>query len=257
MLALAPATAAFFNQPALVPLTATVSIALVIIGLNAWPRALLARDLRFTELNRIETTAAVLGTAGMITTALLDGGAYAFAAFLLVSEFVCLVGAWRICGWRPTAPAHWRSLRPLHRPASDLLVYNVLQCALTQVDTVLVGRWFGAAAAGLYNRPTQLLALPLTHIATPLSQVLAASLSRLSPASPDFSATVRQATNLLAHLTLPIAAVCLVVPHDLVRLVLGPDWPDAAPLLRWLAVSATPTSDSVKPTIWPGETPMR
>ncbi len=238
MLAIAPAVAAFFNAPPLAPLAATMSAALVLIGLNAWPRVLLARDLRFAELNRIETWAAIIGTAAMIATALLNGSAYAFAAFLLVSESVCLIGAWRICGWRSAKPAHWPSIRPLWRPASDLLAYNVLQCVLTQIDTVLMGRWFGAGAAGLYNRPNQLLALPLTHIASPLNQVLAASLSRLSPASPDFATTVRHAANLLAHLTLPFAALCMVVPHDIVRLILGPDWPDAAPLLRWLAVSA-------------------
>ncbi len=238
MLALAPAVALFFNDAQLTPLVATMSAALVLIGLNTWPRVLLARDLRFAELNRIETWAAVIGTVAMIATALLDGGAYAFVAFLLVSESVCLIGAWRVCGWRSTAPARWLSIRPLWRPASDLLAYNVLQCILTQIDTVLMGGWFGAGAAGLYNRPNQLLALPVTHIASPLTQVLAASLSRLSPASPDFSTAVRHAANLLAHLTLPLAVLCIAVPHDIVRLLLGPDWTDAAPLLRWLAVSA-------------------
>ncbi len=238
MLGLSPAIGTFFGEPATVPLAATVSAALVLIGLNAWPRALLARELRFTELNRIETSAALIGTAAMITTALFNGGAYAFAAFLLTSEFVCLVGAWRICRWRPHSRARWQSLHSLWRPASDLLAYNILQCVQLQIDTLLMGRWFGASAAGFYNRPNQLLGLPITHIAAPLTQVLAASLSRLPPNSPQFASIIRQAANLLAYLTLPLAALCIVVPDDVVRLILGPDWPDAAPLLRWLAVGA-------------------
>jgi PST family polysaccharide transporter len=236
--ALAPLVATFYREPRVQSLLSVMSLSLPLIGLNAWPRVLLARDLRFAELNRLETLASVAGTGAMIVAGLAGAGAYAFVVFLLVSEILTLVEAWRVCRWRPRTAARWASLRPLFRAGADLTGYNVLLHLLQQIDALLMGRWFGANALGLYNRPAQLLALPGTHIAAPLTQVLLAALSRLGTASPDFARHVRHTSTLVAHLTLPAAAVCAAIPHEIVRLVFGPTWMPAAPLLRWLAISA-------------------
>ncbi|MSU23200.1 MAG: hypothetical protein EXS32_05170 [Opitutus sp.] len=236
--ALAPVLAAFYHEPRVAGLITTMSAGLLIIGGNAWPRVLLTRQLRFAELNRVETIAAVVGTVAAIVAGGLGAGAYAFVAFLLVSEVISLVEAWRLCGWRPTAPVRWASLREIWRTGVNLTGYNVVQYFQQQLDTLLMGRWFGAGALGLYNRPAQLLALPVQHGTAPLTQVLLATLSRLGPDSPEFARHVRSTANLIAHLTLPLAVVCISLPHETVQLILGAAWPEAAPLLRWLAVNA-------------------
>lgn len=236
--ALAPAVARFYGEPRVQPLLFAMSASLLLIGLNAWPRVLLARDLRFAELNRLETLAAVIGTVAMISAAALGAGAFSFVVFLLVSEAVNLVEAWRICRWRPRAPVRWESLRGLLRHGANLTGYNVLVYFLSQIDTLLMGRWFGAHALGLYTRPGQLLLLAHVHLGTPLNQVLLATLSRLGVASPDFVRHIRETANLIVHLTLPLAVICALVPEPIIRWVLGPGWPEAAPLLRWLAISA-------------------
>lgn len=236
--ALAPAVARFYGEPRVSPVLWAMSGSMLLIGLHAWPRVLLARELRFAELNRLETLAAVIGTGAMIVAGALGAGAFAFVAFLLVSEMVILVESWRVCRWRPRAPGRWASLRGLWRHGADLTGYNVLGYFLQQLDTLLMGRWFGAYSLGLYTRPGQLLVLANTHVSAPLNQVLLATLARLGRASPDFTRHVRETANLLAHLTLPLAAACAVAPDLIVVAVLGHGWPEAAPLLRWLAVSA-------------------
>ena len=140
--------------------------------------------------------------------------------------------------WRPRAPADWPGIRPLAQTGLHLTGYQLLLFGVQQADTLLMGRWFGATALGLYNRAGQLLIQPATHLAAPFNQVLLSTLSRLGAHSPSFAEHFRSTTNTIAHLTLPVAIVCLVLPHEVVRLVLGAAWPDAAPLLAWLAVSA-------------------
>jgi len=236
-LALAPAVARFYHEPRVGPLLAVMSAGFFLNGLNAWPRTLLHRELHFTALNRVETWGAVVGTAAMVAGGAAGAGAYSFVGFLLVSEALMLVAAWRLCRWRPTAPAAWRDLRGLGRTGLQLTGYNLLLYGVQQSDTLLLGKWFGAGPLGLYNRAGQLLIQPTTHLAAPFSQVLLATLSRLGPGSPSFARHLRDTANAIAHFTLPVAVVCLVRPDDMVRLVLGPHWTGAAPLLGWLAVS--------------------
>jgi polysaccharide transporter, PST family len=237
-LALSPAIAAFYREPRVAGVLALLSASLLLLGLNAWPRVLLARALRFTELNRLETIGAFAGTAAMIGSAALGAGAYAFVIFALVSEGVVLVEALRLSRWRPQAAARWESLRSLWRTGADLTGYNILQSILLQVDTLLLGRWFGAAALGFYSRPNQLVALPLQHIGWPLTHVMLATLARNENHPAESARHVRSTANLIAHLALPFAAICVALPHEIVALVLGPSWSEAAPLLRWLALGA-------------------
>lgn len=239
--ALAPAVATFYGEPRVHPLLFAMSGSMLFIGFNNWPRVLLARELRFAELNRLETLAAIGSTLAMIAAAMLGAGAYAFVVFLLVSEAWLMIAAWRVCRWRPTAPARWSSLRPLWSHGVDLTGYNLLFYVVQQIDAVLMGRWFGAHTLGLYTRPAQVVAIPGVHVAAPLGQVLLSALARLDTRAGDYSRLTRDTTNLIAHLTLPIAAVCIAIPDVVVRIVLGAAWLDAASLLRWLALSAAAT----------------
>jgi PST family polysaccharide transporter len=78
----------------------------------------------------------------------------------------------------------------------------------------------------------------MQHIGWPLTQVMLATLARRERCSPEFAGHVRGTANLIAHLTLPLAAWCAAIPHETVHLLLGRDWLAAAPLLRWLAIAA-------------------
>lgn len=241
-LALIPLAVWFFDEPRLAGLLAMLSLTFLLYGTGAFPRALLARQLRFVTINRIETTAAAVGTVAMIAAGALGAGAYAFGVFLLTVEAWAAITAWYVCDWRGRGTPRWSSLRPLFRPGTGFATGNALTYVLAQLDALLVGRWFGAAQLGPYARANQLLTLPSLHVTLPLTQVTFATLSRLRPTSPAFVPHVCQCSNQIAYLTLPVAAACLALPHEIVRVVLGPGWSAAAPLLFWLAVSTAATS---------------
>lgn len=237
-LALIPAAVWFFDEAKLAPLLAAMSASFVFMGISAWPRVLLARELKFAAINRAETLAIVVSTGAMIAAGGLGAGAYAFVVFLLVLEVLSAVLAWRACAWRPRGVTAWRHVRPLLRPGLDLMGYNLLAHLAQQLDTLLIGKWFGPHSVGLYFRSGQILQLPGQHIATPLTQVMLASLARLGPAAPAFRAQVRASATLVLHLALPFSTVCIALPVDVALVLLGREWVEAAPFLRWMGVSA-------------------
>lgn len=236
-----PVVARFYNQPALTPLLGIMSVSFLFIGIGGLPRSLLVRELRFRELNQLESISAVTGTVAMILAAVLGAGAYAFVVFLLVWEFLCAALAWMHCSWRPRVRAQRDGLMTLIRTGLNLTQYNALNYFTQLIETVAVGQYLGAFTLGLYNRAGQMLALPMAHVAEPLSQISLTALSRLTPASPEFERQSSRSTNIIAHLTLPIAAFAVAAPIEAVQIVLGSQWTEAAPILRWLAVSTAIT----------------
>jgi PST family polysaccharide transporter len=236
--ALIPALVWFYDEPRLAPLAALMSVHFVFLGINAFPRVLLARNLDFAALNRLETSAVLLATCVMIAVGALGGGAYAFASFLLTFEGTLMLTAWRMCTWRPRGRREWSRLKPFLRTGTDLTIYHVVAHLAAQIDTLAIGRWFGPRVLGLYNRPAQFLLLPVQHIAAPLSQVLLSALARADHQSAEFRIQFQRTTSLILYLTLPFAACCIALPFETVRLVLGPNWHEAAPFLRWLGLGA-------------------
>jgi O-antigen/teichoic acid export membrane protein len=237
-LALAPVARWFYGEPTVIPLLATMSVSFLFIGAGGYARTQLARELRFRQINFLETVAALLGTALMVVAGMVGAGAYAFVVFLLVTEAAHAALAWRALRHRPRGAFRLASIRDLLRTGTQLTSYHVLGFFLQQLDTYAIGQAFGARALGLYSRSSQLLALPTLHVAAPLTQVVLATLSRLGPESPHFRAEAVRRVTMIAHLTLPLAAVCFTLPEETVRVVLGSQWPEAAPILRWLAVTA-------------------
>jgi PST family polysaccharide transporter len=237
-IALTPALVWFYATPEAAPLAVLMCASLVFTGINAWPRVLLARELQFATLNRLETTAVLIGTAVMIGSAALGAGAYAFACFLLTFEGLLVFTAWRACAWRPAGRPRWQRLAPLLRRGASVTGYTFVVHISGQLDTLAIGKWFGSAVLGLYNRSSQLMLLPAQHISAPLGQVLLSSLSRSQSSGGEIRQQLRSASNLILYLTLPLAIVCIALPAETARVVLGAKWLDAAPFIQWLAVGA-------------------
>lgn len=234
----APVVARFYDEPGVHSVLLLLGVGFILNGVNGWPRARLLRDLRFVDHNRIETAGAVAGTVAMIVAAAAAEEARSFAWFTVISETVMLIGVWRAGPVLPRAPAAWREMLVLSRTGLHVTGFQFLQYATTQLDLVLMGRWFGATALGFYNRAGQVLVQPATHIAAPFTQVLMPTLARLGPASPEFARHFCETTRVIAYLSLPVAALGWAVPEEMVIVLLGRDWPEAAPLLRWLAITA-------------------
>jgi PST family polysaccharide transporter len=237
-LAAAPLAAAFYHEPALLPLLAAMSVSFVFIGVGGLPRAFLMRELRFHELNRIDTISAVVATAAMIASASFGAGRYAFVVFLLISEFISGVLPWRYHRWRPKASPRADGLLQLVRVGLHLTHFYALNFLSKQIETFAVGRFFGAQPLGLYTRAGQMLNLPLQHAAEPLTQVTLGALARSTTDIRKFNDYAIIGAKIVAHLTLPVSALAIAVPELITQLVLGPQWIDAAPLLRWFGVSA-------------------
>jgi len=233
-----PLAAQFYGQPELVRLLLLSSLSFLFIGIAGLPRTLLFRALRFDEINRIETISAFTATAGMITAAALGAGAYSLILFMVLVDIVWAVLAWKHEPCRQLLSAPRESLVALARTGRELTYFQALNYLSQQAEIVGVGQYLGAYALGLYSRASQMLALPTTHLAEPLSQVTLTALSRLTTAPEGFKKQVASGVTIIAYLTLPVAALCIAIPEEIVRILLGSQWHEAAPLMRWLAVSA-------------------
>jgi O-antigen/teichoic acid export membrane protein len=102
-------------------------------------------------------------------------------------------------------------------------------------EKLLLGRFWGASALGLYGRAYQLVTLPVQQLNDAVSTVAFPALSRIQHDTGRLVRSFLKGYSLLISLTVPITIACAIFAEEIVRVLLGPQWMAAAPIFRLLS----------------------
>lgn len=235
--ATAPGIAAFYRSPEVASLVRWLALLFPLTALGGVSRVVLTREMRLATIARIETVSTVLATGLMIIAGLQGAGALSFAIFWLANEAINAVGFAWCARWRPAMNSSG-SLQIHWRQGSTLTAQSMLQFLVSQLDGILIGRWLGAAPAGLYARAAQIMKLPAQHVAIPLAGIMTSTLARCKDHPTAFRNHATSSFRLSAWLVLPGLGLLAALPEPAVRLLLGTDWLASAAFVPWLALAA-------------------
>lgn len=231
-----PLLAAFYDEPLVAPLSVLAGLAFALQGLAVQHQAVLRRTFRVGTMVAVQATALAVGLGSAVVFAHLGAGAYAILIRNVVEAALILAGFWYFSGFRPGRPSKLRSVASELRFGLHLTLSNVMTYFSRQGDNLIVGKLFGPTALGLYSKAYELMLLPLNQVTRPLSSIALAALSRLNADPEQYSRAYFRMTDKALLLTTPLGAVCLGCPELIVRVLLGPGWEEAAPILRALSL---------------------
>jgi O-antigen/teichoic acid export membrane protein len=230
----APAIARFYGEPGVTDIFRVLSLTFAITALGATHAALLTRamDFRGLELRQIGAV-----TAGAVTA--LAGLAAGWGLWAVVAQQVAVAVAstvllWACTGWHPRLRFSVAALREMAGFSANVFGTRLLFYADRNVDSLLIGRFIGASALGLYGVAYNLMLVPLERIAGPLQQVFYPAVARLQGQPERMGLAWIRATRLIGAITTPAMIGVMVTAPDLVRVVLGPRWDGAVPVVQVL-----------------------
>ena len=234
-LALAPIASAFYREPELVLATSVTAITFLFTGAGIQHSALLARQMRFGALALIDGIACFTATSLAISMALAGWGYWALVSLIITVPLITTLGVWLATAWIPKPPR-------LHDGTWSLLHFGgtvTLQGLVTYVawnfDKLLLGRFWGAHAIGLYGRAQTLIMFPVDTLNASVGEVAFAALSRARGDQQRLRRYFLKGYALVVALTVPLAIVCALFSDDLIEVALGTKWTDAAEIFRLLA----------------------
>ena len=102
-------------------------------------------------------------------------------------------------------------------------------------EKVLLGRFWGADALGIYGRAFQLINIPTANLNSAAGEVAFAALSRLQDDPPRLKSYFLKGYSLVMAMTMPMTAACALFADDMILVFLGPKWKAAAAIFRLLA----------------------
>ena len=233
--AMGPAIAAFYNEPQLFWVTTVLAAGFLFNSAGVQHSALLQRQMRFTVLAVISVVSLIAGIAIGIGGARAGYGYWALVAMTITQPLVATIGFWIATGWVPGIPHRRAGIRSMLHFGGTLTLNGLVAYVAYNADKVMIGRFWGVDAIGIYGRAFQLVTIPTDNMNTAVGEVAFSALARLQDDPIRLKSYFLKGFSLVLGLTLPTAIACALFADDIVLFFLGPNWKDAAAIVRLLA----------------------
>lgn len=222
--ALAPQLEDVLRLPGLTPIVRVTALVFLINSLTL-SDYLLARRLHFGRLAAAEITSYAVGYGGVaITLANLGYGPWAIVWGQLGQSSMRTILV--TC----MAP-HTVRFSVMRGPLRELVSYGggyslgrIALWGATQLDNLVVGRYLGAAALGLYGRAYQLVQMPANLFGQVANEVLFPAMAAVQDEQATLRRVYRLGVAFLAALAIPCSVLAAVSSKPLVLALLGKQW---------------------------------
>lgn len=248
-LATAPVLVSFYHEPRLFWVTVTTGAGFILGAAGVQHSALLQRQLRYVALAMIETLSLSISFALGIAMALGGFGYWALVGSTIAAPAVNTASMWAIAAWMPGMPRWTAELRSMLSFGGIITLNNLIVYFAYNFDKLLLGRFWGADVLGLYGRAYQLINVPTNNLHSAVGGVVFSALARLQGDPIRLRNYFLKAYSLVTSMTVPVSVFGALFADDIVLLVFGPKWTDAALMFRLL----TPTIlvfGIINPTGW-------
>ncbi|HLG79974.1 MAG TPA: lipopolysaccharide biosynthesis protein [Bradyrhizobium sp.] len=238
LLAAAPFLANFYSDHRVAEVLAALSLVLVINSLSLQQVALMHRRMQSGSILLIDIGPVVANAVVSIAAARLNYGYWAIVIGQMAHAITAGLLAWTLSPFRPARPSALARTLPLMRFGAHLTGLSLASLAATGLGPLVIGRLFGAAEVGLFDRGYKLVSMSSTQFLTPLSRIAETSLARLGSDPIRYRQAHQQFSEALILFLTP-GLVCLaLMSDDAVQILYGREWLATAPIVSWFAAAS-------------------
>lgn len=236
----APFAIYIFDNEKVIPIVRVMALSFVITGLSTTAVSLLRRNLKFRYLAITEIISYVLGYGMVGITLAYNGfGVWSLVAAALCQSSFLAILSYLFCRHKISFIYRWKYYKPLYSFGSRVSIISFFEFLGSNLDTLAIGHFIGAAPLGIYNRAFMLVNLPAQYLTSSFSRVLFPSFSRIQKEIVRLKKAYLSTIMLFSAILLPTCMGIAAASREIVLLVLGEKWIAAIPVLQILAI-ATP-----------------
>ncbi|MDR7017298.1 MOP flippase family protein [Acinetobacter sp. 3657] len=234
---LAPLIAGFYAREELKPVIMLLAMTFFIASVGAQHSALLQRDLNLKPKVIADIVGAVFTLIVSIVLAMLGYGFWSLAWGTVIGALATTLLYFKGSAFTPSKPKAAQGVRQLIHFGANVTLFEMLNYFHRNLDSVLIGKFWGAVAVGLYSRAYQMMMLPIASLRQPINAIAFPVLSRLQDDPIEFKKYYEKIATLLAFLSMPLMAFLVVNAQEVVEVTLGKGWEGVVPIFTLLGIT--------------------
>jgi O-antigen/teichoic acid export membrane protein len=234
----APQIAAFYRMPELEPVLRGVAVLFPLVGLNTVAQSLLTRHLQFRLFVALDVGSYIIGYAAL--GVLLAWRGFGVWALVLgnISQVTLRLIAMYVVTRHPVKPTlNWRAGADLLHFGLGHSLGQIGMVVSEQGDNLVVGRWLGAVALGVYGRAYNLMVMPANAFGRIVNRVLFPVMAQVQDERRRLGGAYERSLAIVGLVSLPLAAFLWVVAPEFIPVLLGPQWTGVVLPFRMFSIS--------------------
>jgi len=229
--------ALFFGNQEYIFICAILSLSLFFNVLNTVPNALLRKKGRFLLLG-VRSIVVSIGTYAItIVLALMQFNHYALIVQSILSALFVFVWNLKNVKLHLSLKIDFMAIKKIKKYSSYQFGFNFINYLARNLDKFIIGRIWGASALAQYDRAYRFMLFPINNSTLVLSSVLHPILSKDQDNLEYIYYKYMQIVKILSLLGVFITAFCFWSSQEIIILVFGNQWYEAANYFRWLSLS--------------------
>ena len=234
---ISPVAAWFYGDVRAGYVVAASALTVLLSGTALQHGSLLNREMRFRTISRIAIATSAVTLVVTVAAAFVLRSYWALWWGGVASAIVGVILVWRASAWRPSKRVSVAGTRSMLQFGAGITGFNILNFFSRNLDNVLIARFFGAGALGLYDRAYRLMMFPLENINAPLSRLMLPILAKLRDEPERFRRAYLLAVRAIQLAVIPGVAVAVATSDRIIPFLLGPQWTGASPIFFWLSLA--------------------
>lgn len=226
----------FFNNPAALNSLLVIAFLPFIKGFVNPSVALFQKELLFKKELYMRSAIGITGTVFTIALALIWKEPLVLAIGLLFEAVLEVILTHCYLLPRPVFIFEKSNILYLLQKGKWMGPATLFNYFFHQLDDIVVGKFLGSAMLGIYQMAYRTATLPITEISDSLNKVTFPVFTSMSADIQKLRRTYLKTSGMILLLSIPMSAVLILFPQQIVQLVLGDQWIDTANLLPILGV---------------------
>jgi teichuronic acid exporter len=237
LIVFSPLIAAFFNREELALVVAVLAMQFILSSFAVIPDVMLKRELNFSRLALIDLAQGMTGATVTLVLAWLGEGVWALVFGTIAATLVRTVGLLVASPFKSLPSFKFRGLGETLQFGGIVTAQRLVWWTYSNVDRVLIGRFFDTHSLGIYSAGSQLATMPLDKIGNMLNVLSFTGLARAKDDEAQFRHFLVRAATLVSVTLFPIFFGIAVVANELVPLVFGNRWAGMEEVAAIIALS--------------------
>ncbi|PGY06449.1 MOP flippase family protein [Bacillus sp. AFS031507] len=233
-----PLIAMYFQRSELSELIRILALMFLIAPIGQQCQYLLQKELRFNLLGAIEVGTTLISFLTLVILMFTIRPIYAF----VISQVVLnsLKGILYYISyqkkWRPSLVFDMSECKEYMTFGAFQLASRLVNRIGSNLDVILIGRFMGAEALGIYNLAYQIVTIPVLKINPIITRVAFPVFSKSHQNQVELTDGFLHMTRLLSLVSFPILMGLTAVSNVLIQTIFGQKWLEAVPVLQIMAV---------------------
>lgn len=228
----------FYSDPGITQVLRVMSIVFFLLPFGTTTRALLAREMEFGKISKINITGDITRSVTKVVMAY-AGFSYMSLAWGSVAGVIFTVLGYSLWGWQYRTKGlsftYWK--RVLHF-GSNRTIADIARQLGDQSSSIIIGKMLGMTNAGLFSRGYGVVNMFRSNIIGAIGAVAFPAFARENREFAKAPELFLKALVYVTGISWPFFACGAILAHPIINILFGPQWNGAVPLMRWLCGAA-------------------